>query len=217
MRVFFNYTTQKYITQLKKVPNRKNCLLHFWEKTGGSHSRECVKKRREVSNSGIILVRQKISLRPKATGKILSLFEEDEIMNGYRHSCYVTSLLLPAAEVWRIYRSRAMAENKIKELKYDYAIDKINQHGFDATEATINFIMVAYNLMSIFKQVIVQDKIKPTLKTIRYKCLAIGSYIVKDGNERILKMSVHMRRRSWITKLWESIDGVKAPFINLSG
>jgi hypothetical protein len=165
----------------------------------------------------IIMVRQKIALRPKATGKVLSLFEEDEVMNGYRHSCYVTSLTLPAAEAWRIYRNRATAENKIKELKYDYAIDKINQHGFDATEATINFIMVAYNLMSLFKQVIVQDKVKPTLKTIRYKCLSIGSYLVHNGRERILKMSVHMKRRSWITKLWDNIDGVKSPFIKLSG
>jgi hypothetical protein len=165
----------------------------------------------------IIMVRQKIALRPKATGKVLSLFEEDEVMNGYWHSCYVTSLTLPAAEAWRIYRNRATAENKIKELKYDYAIDKINQHGFDATEATINFIMVAYNLMSLFKQVIVQDKVKPTLKTIRYKCLSIGSYLVHNGRERILKMSVHMKRRSWITKLWENIDDVKTPFIKLSG
>lgn len=165
----------------------------------------------------LILVRQKISLRPKATGKVLSLFEEDEIMNGYRHSCYITNLNLPPAEVWRLYRNRATAENRIKELKYDYGIDKINQHSFDATETTINFIMVAYNLMSLFKQIIVQDKVRPTLKTLRYKCLGIGSYMVLNGRDRILKMSLHMKRRSWITKLWNNTDHIKSPFINLTG
>ncbi|MDI9319797.1 MAG: hypothetical protein QM530_04900, partial [Phycisphaerales bacterium] len=66
-------------------------------------------------------MRQKIKDRPKATGKVLRLFEDDEIMNGYRHSCYATKLTLPPAEVWRLYCGRAICENQIKELKYDYA------------------------------------------------------------------------------------------------
>ena len=165
----------------------------------------------------LVMVRQKVSQRPKATGKVLRLFEDEEIINGYRHSCYITNLSLPAAEVWRLYRNRATCENRIKELKYDYALDKINQHSFDATETTLNFIMVAYNLMSLFKQVIVQDKVRPTLKTLRYSCLGIGSYMVKNGSERILKMSLNMKRRSWITKLWENGNTISSPFITLSG
>jgi hypothetical protein len=164
----------------------------------------------------LIIVRQKISERPKATGKVLRLFEDDEILNGYRHSCYVTCLELPAAEVWRLYRGRATAENRIKELKYDYELDKINQHSFDATETTLNFIMVAYNLMSLFKQVIIRDKVRPTLKTIRYTTLGIGSYLVQNGRERILKMSLHMKRRNWITHLWTKLNHIDNPFINLS-
>ena len=127
----------------------------------------------------LVMVRQKVSQRPKATGKVLRLFEDDEIINGYRHSCYITNLTLPPAKVSRLYRNRATCENRIKELKYDYALDKINQHSFDATETTLNFIMAAYNLMSLFKQVIVQDKVKPTLKTLHYSCLGIGSYMVR--------------------------------------
>jgi hypothetical protein len=62
-----------------------------------------------------------------------------------------------------------------------------------------------------------QVSVKTTLKTIRYKYLSIGSYLVQNGRDRILKMSLHMKRRSWITKLWENIDEVKSPFIKLSG
>jgi len=163
----------------------------------------------------LIMVRQKVSQRPKAAGKILRLFEDDEVINGYRHSCYITSLTLPPLEVWRLYRHRATCENRIKELKYDYALDKINQQSFDATETTLNFLMVAYNLMSLFKQVVVQDKVRPTLKILRYSCLGIGSYIVKNGTQRILRMSVNMRRRSWITRLWETADKVQSPFNKL--
>jgi Transposase DDE domain group 1 len=164
----------------------------------------------------LIIIRQKVEKHPKATGKTLSLFEDDEIMQGYRHSAYVTNLTLPPTEAWRLYRSRANCENQIKELKYDYGLDKMNQHSFDATEATLNFIMIAYNLMSLFKQVVVQQKVKPTLKTLRYTTINVGSYLVKNGRDNILKMSVHMKRRSWISKLWENMDTIKSPFINLS-
>jgi hypothetical protein len=44
----------------------------------------------------VIVVRQQVEQRPKATGKILSLFENDEIINGYRYSAVVTNLTLPA-------------------------------------------------------------------------------------------------------------------------
>jgi hypothetical protein len=82
-------------------------------------------------------------------------------------------------------------------------------------ETTLNFLMIAYNLMSLFKQVLVQNKVRPTLKTLRYSCLGIGSYIVKNGTQRILRMSVNMRRRSWITRLWENADKIQFPFIEL--
>lgn len=161
----------------------------------------------------LIIVRQKIKERPKSTGKMLSLFEDDEVISGYRHSCYITNLKLPATEVWRLYRGRAICENQIKELKYDYAVDKMNQNSFDATETTMNFIMIAYNLMSLFKQVVIPSKIKPMLKTIRYTTINIGGYIVKNGRERILKLSLQMKRRKWISQLWSNIENIKQPFI----
>ncbi len=40
----------------------------------------------------LVIVRQQVAQRPKATGKMLRLFEDDEIINGYRHSCYITNL-----------------------------------------------------------------------------------------------------------------------------
>ncbi|MGE5300239.1 MAG: transposase [Acidobacteriota bacterium] len=56
--------------------------------------------------------------------------------------------------VWKIYRMRADAENRIKELKYDFGADSFNIKNFSATEATMNFVMLAYNLMSLFRQVV---------------------------------------------------------------
>lgn len=163
----------------------------------------------------LVIVRQETKKRPKATGKQLKLFEEGQEVNGYRYGCYITNLTLPAAEVWRLYRGRANCENQIKELKYDYAADGINGNSFDATETTLNFIMVAYNLMSLFKQAVIQNKTKPRLKTIRFTTLNIGSYMVQNGRDRILKMSLRMEGREWIRRLWEHIEGVAPPFISI--
>ncbi|HET8828329.1 MAG TPA: hypothetical protein VFM79_03265, partial [Pelobium sp.] len=65
----------------------------------------------------IVIVRQRIKDRPRATGKQLSLFIEEEIHMNYRYSAYVTPMRLAPAEIWRLYRGRGDAENRIKELK----------------------------------------------------------------------------------------------------
>lgn len=154
----------------------------------------------------LIMVRQKVADRPKATGKHLSLFDDMDIINEYRYACYITDSTLPPAEVWRLYRGRANAENRIKELKYDYGLDKINQESFDGTEATLNFLMIAHNIMNLFKQIGINEKVKQRLSTLRMKMLAIPSYIEMRGNEMVLKMALQMQRRQWISKLWSNVN-----------
>jgi IS4 transposase len=78
----------------------------------------------------IVIVRQKIKDRPKAPGKQLRLFEEEEVCRNYRYSAYVTNMKLPAAEIWRLYRGRGDVENRIKELKYDFGFDSFNLKDF---------------------------------------------------------------------------------------
>jgi IS4 transposase len=106
----------------------------------------------------IVIVRQKIKDRPQATGKQLSLFPEEEIYRNYRYSAYVTNMKLPAPEVWRLYRGRGDAENRIKELKYDFGFDSFNLNDFYATEAALTFATIVYNLMSLFRMFVLQEK-----------------------------------------------------------
>ena len=55
----------------------------------------------------LVVVRQQIKKRPKATGKQLKLFKDEGIYQNYRYSCYITNLELSAHMVWRMYRGRA--------------------------------------------------------------------------------------------------------------
>jgi hypothetical protein len=159
----------------------------------------------------LVMVRQEINKRPKAAGKQLRLFEEEGIYKNYRYSCFITNMNLPAKAVYDLYRGRADCENRIKEIKYDFAAENFNTKDFWATEACLNFVMMAYNLMSLFRQVILKEKTQKFLKTIRYKTFAIGAYMVKSGNSRILKLSLAMQRREWFKGLWASSSYIKLP------
>jgi hypothetical protein len=161
----------------------------------------------------LIMVRQEIDKRPRAVGKQLRLFAEDVFYKNYRYSCFITNLDLAPKLIYDLYRNRADTENRIKELKYDFGVDRLNTHSFWATEATLNFVMLAYNLMSLFRQAILRNRPQPFLKTIRYKVFAIGAYLIKKGNSRILKMSLAMKRRAWFSGLWSSTERMHWPFL----
>jgi len=160
----------------------------------------------------MIVVRQKIEKRPKSAGKMLKLFEDEAYYRQYRYSAYITNLTLSAADVWRLYRGRGDAENRIKELKYDFGFDSFNMQSFWGTEAALTFAMLAYNLMALFRQFILNSKVQHTLSTLRYKTFAIGAYFQKKNNKYILKLSLNMKRREWFEGLWNKSNNVNLPF-----
>ena len=75
----------------------------------------------------VVGIRQHIEQRAAAKGKTLNLFAEDPVIGKWRFSALVTDLDLPAESIWRLYRGRADCENRIKELKYDFAADNSDQ------------------------------------------------------------------------------------------
>lgn len=151
----------------------------------------------------IVIVRQKIEERLQAPGKQLTLFQEDEIHKNYRYSAYVTNQEYSAVDVWRNYRARGDAENRIKELKADFGADSFNLKNFFPTEAALIFVMIAYNLMAIFKLFVLQENTQKTLSTLRYRVFAVGAYFEKVGDTLKLKIALTKKRRKWFAGLWD--------------
>lgn len=160
----------------------------------------------------IIAIRQHIKQRANAKGKTLSLFAEDEAIGQWRYSALVTDLNLAALQVWRLYRGRADCENRIKELKYDFAAGSLNLRDFWATEAALHIVMLAFNLMSLFKQALLKQTIrsdgtdKPiqhTLSTLRHQLFAQPAFITHEGRQPLLKLAIAMQKREWISGLWD--------------
>lgn len=161
----------------------------------------------------MVIVRQKIKDRPQATGKQLGLFSEEEIHRNYRYSAYITNMKLAPAEIWRLYRGRGDAENRIKELKYDFGFDSFNLQNFYATEAALTFTMIAYNLMALFRTFVLQEKTQKTLSTLRYRTFAIGAYFEKVNDKLVLKIALNKKRRAWFTGLWNYAKVFEYPFL----
>jgi hypothetical protein len=149
----------------------------------------------------LIVVRQSVK-RKTAPGKTLSLFADDPDIQGWRYGAFVTTLDLPMVEVWRTYRGRADCENRIKELKADFGLDAFNMRDFWATEAALGFAMLAYNLMSLFRQAVLRTRVQHTLSTLHGLVLAIGGSWHHDASRNRLMLSVPRQKRAWFAGLW---------------
>jgi hypothetical protein len=165
-------------------------------------------------------VRQHIKTRQEAKGKTLSLFADDPSVNQWRYGAIVSDINLSGTNIWRLYRGRANCENRIKELKYDFGADAFNMKAFTATEAVLSTVMIAYNLMSLFKRVLVKatrnqngqaQALNQTLKTLRYKLFAKPAYITKEGNKRFLNIVINMQQRQWIQGMWDTAHEFDLP------
>ena len=163
----------------------------------------------------IVMVRQEVEKRPKAAGKQvrqLELFEDEKDFGKYRYSCFVTDLGLPAKIVYDSYRGRADSENRIKELKYDFSIDDFVSHNFWATEACGNFIVMAYNFMSLFRHALINSDKKKFLKTIRYELISTPAYLGKTKDKHILYLARSLRTRQSFLSIWEKLKGFSLPY-----
>lgn len=204
--------TQKhnYIIAAKMNPRLRNeiAAIKTWVRVDkGIESSECrYQAHAWEAPRRIIVIRQRIEDCKDAKGKLL--FE----LPGYRYQAYVTNLAFAPLEVWRLYRGRADSENRIAELKYDFGIGGFCLKSFYATEAAFRMVMVSYNLMSLFRQALLKALNNATLSTIRFKCFAIGAWVGRNAHEKVLRLSLPVKRRAWFEGLFDRTSQFPVPF-----
>lgn len=154
-----------------------------------------------------IVVRKQIQRRPEAGGKLL--FED---FPAYRYSTYVTNLELPLDQIWNIYNARADCENRIKELKQDFGLECFCLKDFWATEASFRLIMVAYNLISLFRHSALNERQSSTMSTLRSYCFALGAWTSSHANKTVLKIALPHKKRPWMDAIFDNIREKDPPF-----
>lgn len=111
-----------------------------------------------------------------------------------------------------MYKQRGDAENRIKELKYDFGLETFCSNNFWGTEAAFRSILMAYNLMALFCQAALKNKSQVTLSTLRFKCFALGAWITKHARNTTLKISATGEKRRWLDALFDTVPKQKAPY-----
>jgi DDE family transposase len=122
----------------------------------------------------------------KRNKKQPTLFE----LMGYSYQVIVTNIeeMLPE-EVWRFYNGRANVENMIKEGILSYSLDVNISHFYGANVAHFHLVMLAYNLMNLFKELVLEQRYKKRMgKWIRQRFFLIAGRLVRGGRRFILKL-----------------------------
>ncbi|MEO6903570.1 MAG: transposase [Bacteroidia bacterium] len=94
-----------------------------------------------------------------------------------------------------MHRGRGDAENRIKELKYDFGFDSFNLNNFYATEAALTFFMIAYNLIVLFRTYVLKEKTQKGLSTLQYRSFGIGAYFEHVNHKLVIKIVLNKRGR----------------------
>jgi len=127
-----------------------------------------------------IVIRKTISLKPKDT-KQKSLFELPPV---YQYEAIVTNAddNETKEDIFDSYNSGCQVENFIKELSYEFYIDKINSQEFTANYAFMTIKCITYNIAQCFKQFILKDAWKKSsFKTIKNYLVKIPGNVFKCG------------------------------------
>ena len=79
-------------------------------------------------------------------------------------------------------------------------------------EAAFRWTMVAHNLMSLFRLHVLNNKHHLVLSTIRFQCIAIGSYLVKSARKTTLLLSAKEKRKQFLQELFIKVSNLSPPF-----
>lgn len=87
-----------------------------------------------------------------------------------------------AIDVWRAYNHGAEVESRIRELKYEYHIDKIGSSSYLTNSAHFTWKVIVHNLMSLFKRLVLPAGwARKSLKTVRAYVLKIPGVLRRVG------------------------------------
>lgn len=120
---------------------------------------------------------------------------------GYTFRIWVTNRTDNPLVLWRDYNGRAIIEQRIEELKNDWAADDFCTQNFWATEAAFLAGLFTFNLLSLCQQTAMPKagyRQRATLRTAVFLC---GAILGRTGRQTVLHLSA----------VWGGLDKHKTP------
>lgn len=191
----------RYVVANALLPNIKRLCRHddaCWEDTDvpGLEVQEVEWHR---PGQRLIVLRQRISQRPKSGGKLLV------DVPGYRFQALLTSLPDSSpVEVWRTYNGRADCENRIKEIGAQFGLRGICCKRFWATEAAHQLAIAAHNLCVLFQRELGLPR-KAELRTLRMHLFCRAAVFSRAQNSPTLRIALDAKYRDWWVQILERL------------
>jgi hypothetical protein len=99
-----------------------------------------------------------------------------------------------AQEMIEWHLGHSNVENRIKEHKSGFGLEKLPTRSFAANWAYLLIGQIAFNLMAWFKKMVLPEEYhRATIKTIRHQILNVAGKVVGTGRKKFLKISEKYR------------------------
>lgn len=137
----------------------------------------------------IVVVRQPVRKDRTTPGKLLF-----QLPKTFVYQLIVTNMSIEREQVWEFYNGRADCENRIKELKHDFAAGGFCLQSFFGTEACFRLVCLLFNLMAILSARLLGNPAR-RLSTIRSDVFVAGAILGRHGRDAVLRIAVRARTR----------------------
>jgi hypothetical protein len=107
---------------------------------------------------------------------------------GYTFRVFVTNRADRPEEIWRDYNQRACIEQRIEELKADWAADDFCLQQFYATEAAFLSILMLFNLLAEFQRATGMTGYRQPA-SLRVQVFLCGAILGRAGHRTVLHLS----------------------------
>ena len=141
-----------------------------------------------------MIIKKSISPNPDCDEKDKNIFGKPvEPPFIVEYSFYVTNI--PKIEIdklscWRLYNNRATIENRIKEQKLGFNLDKLPVHNKEGNEVYILLVALTYNILNWFKRFLFPKEFKSKcIKWIRMYLLNLPAIIQRKKKQYFIKFS----------------------------
>jgi len=140
----------------------------------------------------LVVVRER--LEPDHRGsKQLRLLSQD----GYAFPVIVTNLRHEPEQIWRDYNQRCGAENMIREQQEDFGLDHVLCRSFAGNLLWLQLVLLAYNLMNWFRELILGQKAhRTTARLLRKYLFELPGRLVRGGRQLVVKLDADAQTRA---------------------
>lgn len=108
----------------------------------------------------------------------------------YIYGAIITNRDLPLEELIAWHRKRCNCENRIKELKHGFGLNKLPSSDYFVNALYFRIVTLGYNLTSAFKRTkLPTEWISLTLKTLRFRLLAIPALVTAHARSLWIRVS----------------------------